>query len=557
MGSTVPGAGTGAIDRRMDSHELTLGQTIVVAVMASLMTFAKQLGFLLIDDNRYFFLWRFSDSVGVVLDIVVFAGVFFLLSLVTRRWRLVELIWNRILFLLLASGALTVLPAWLLAPVSLNAYRLGIAAILAALVSLVWTRFRLMKYVAIACLIFVPLAPILIVQLLLATTWSDGVESAGVAPTPVFQGGESGAGTKAPIFVFVFDEWSFNRATVNGVVRPEYPRIHEFADAALGFRQAWSYSSRSYHSLPALMFQMDQRIQIGPGITQWKEGEKDVRTTDVPSMLETAKRAGYHTAVQGFYLPYKRILGDQVEYARSFPVFPRGDSFLDSMRLSAVRNLQWIVDPLTSSVRRRWEAEIQSQWWYDLNHKTLDESLKLIDAAPSNTFAVFHWPLPHGPFVLNADGSFRESYPGGGILEGLSRRNVTPEGYERHLQYHDAVVGQLIDHLKASGNFDRALVVLTSDHSWRGDPLEPTENWKIDPVMRRVPLFIKLPNQHDARMVEKIVYNNLHLRPIVDAVIRGDRLSDKEWMALIDGMEDVPTPTGKNSVRPTIPKDVK
>jgi hypothetical protein len=551
MDATVPAAVAGAaVDGPPEQHELTRSQTLVLAVMAALLTFAKQIGFLLVEDNRYFFLWRFSDSVGVLLDIGGFAAVLFSVSLLARRSRSGELLWNRVLFLLLVSGALTLLPQWLLPPVSLNAYRLGAAAIAAAVVSSVWTRFRLMRYVATACLILVPLVPILALQLLMATTWSADAESAGAATAPAFTSGEPAAATTTPIFIFVFDEWSLSRSTESGIVRPAYRRVHELANAALSFRQAWSYSSRSYHALPALIYQMDQRIQIGAGVTRWNEGGKDVPTSGVPSMFETARRVGYHTAMQGFYLPYKRILGEQVEYARSLPVFPRGDGLLDSMRLSAIRNLQWVVDPLTATVRRRWEAEIQSRWWYEINRKMLDESLALIDASTPNTFAVFHWPLPHGPFVLNADGTFRESYPGGGILEGISRRNVTADAYERHLAYHDVVVGQILDHLKAAGNFDRALVILTSDHSWRGDPLEPTENWKIDPLMRRVPLFIKLPHQREGRMVDKIVYNNLHLRPIVEAVIRGDALAEADWMTLIDRMEDVPTPSGKNSVRP-------
>ena len=58
-------------------------------------------------------------------------------------------------------------------------------------------------------------------------------------------------------------------------------------------------------------------------------------------------------------------------------------------------------------------------------------------------------------------------------------------------------------------------------------------------------------DRRQPRMVDKTVYNNLHLRPIVEAVIRGQALTEADWMALINVMEDVPTPSGKNSVRPT------
>src|SRR5215210_3235046 len=110
-------------------------RSAVVAVMAALMTFGKQLGFLLIQDNRYFFLWRFSDSVGVLLDIVILAAVLVGISVLSRKVLLLERLWNRVLILMLVSGALTLLPVWLLPPLSLNAYRLGVVAIVVVVAS--------------------------------------------------------------------------------------------------------------------------------------------------------------------------------------------------------------------------------------------------------------------------------------------------------------------------------------------------------------------------------------------------------------------------------------
>src|SRR5262245_14677562 len=111
MNATVPAAVAGAaVDGPSKRHELTRTETIVLAVMAALLTFAKQIGFLLVEDNRYFFLWRFSDSLGVLLDIGALAALLYSVSLLARRWRIGELLWNRVLFLLLVSGALTLLP---------------------------------------------------------------------------------------------------------------------------------------------------------------------------------------------------------------------------------------------------------------------------------------------------------------------------------------------------------------------------------------------------------------------------------------------------------------
>lgn len=536
-----------------EQHELTAVRAVLLAAMAATMTFAKQIAFLLIEDNRYFFLWRYEDSVAVIVDVLILMAVLVAITLASRRAAVAERVWNRVLVILVASGFFTLLPTWLLPPITLNAYRLWVVILAATAISFFWRKLPVVPVVAGVTAILSPLMPILLVQLLVAHTWSNSEESAGNVPRPQFAATPAARPDSVPIFIFVFDEWSIKRTAVDGVFRPEYPNSRALGAQALTFSQAWSYSSRSYHSLPALLFQMDQRIQIGPGMTLWDEGGKQVPTSSMPSLLGRAKAKGYHTALQGFYLPYKRILGDQVEHERSSPVFPRGDTFFDSMKLSAVRNLQWIVEPFFLDARRHYEAGVQSRWWYTINHRILDETMQLIDAVPQNTIAFFHWPLPHGPFVLNEDGTYNGQYPSGGILDGLHGPHAQLEDYQRHLKYHDSVIGQLVDQFKKSGKFDNALIIMTGDHSWRPDPMESEPNWKIDPSRRQVPLIIKLPHQQSGQLLSKTVYNNLSLESIVEAAINGAPLSEADADALIDRMPDLPTPTGKNSTRPTTP----
>ena len=158
----------------------------------------------------------------------------------------------------------------------------------------------------------------------------------------------------------------------------------------------------------------------------------------------------------------------------------------------------------------------------------IDESLRLIDECPPNTFAIFHWPLPHGPFVLNEDGSYNGPYPSGNLIDGLHGPHAQLEDYQRHLKLHDNVLGQIVAHLKASGKYDDALLIFTSDHSWRPDPMERYTNWVVDPSRRQVPLLIKMPGQRAPRIITKTIYNNLHLRPIVEAVLREGALSEDD-----------------------------
>src|SRR5205085_8612940 len=125
------------------------------------------------------------------------------------------------------------------------------------------------RFAAKACLILSPLCPILMFQLFTAKTWSDAAESsqAIVPATPVAAAGSA----RPPIFIFVFDEWSVKRTKVGADFLPEYPNMRRFSRQALDFTNAWSFSSRSFHSVPAILYQRDERIETGQGQTYWHQ----------------------------------------------------------------------------------------------------------------------------------------------------------------------------------------------------------------------------------------------------------------------------------------------
>ena len=415
--------------------------------------------------------------------------------------------------------------------------------------SLACPRLRLVGFAKGFCLVFSPIILILAYQLATRATWSTAAETDPQAQP--FIPAETTTQPRTPIFIFVFDEWSYGRTTHDGTFDPEFVNMGKLSRESFNFRQAWSFSSRSMHSLPALIFQKDQRIEIGAGRTFWKNADTRIPTAEVPSIFQRPKDLGYFTTTQGFYLPYKRILENQVDYCRSQVVFPKGDGIIERMGMTAARNLTWWAEPVTFARRRALEAKLQSRRWYEMSNRLLDESLRLIDQGPKGTFAFFHWSLPHGPFVFNPDGSYHGQYPSGNIIAGLG--GATVQDYQRHLLYQDRIIGQLIDHLKTSGKYDDALLIFTSDHGWRPDPMYSEPNWKIDPARRRVPLLVKFPKQTERHIIDKTVYNNIHLKILIHHALIGDS-GETRMEEVIRDLKDVPTPTGKNT---TLPEDLR
>jgi hypothetical protein len=124
------------------------------------------------------------------------------------------------------------------------------------------------------------------------------------------------------------------------------------------------------------------------------------------------------------------------------------------------------------------------------------------------TLYILHSLLPHVPYLYLPSG--RRYGVQAPPLRGI-RNNVFSEawpaeqGYQRFLlqaEYTDRALGLILRRLKATGIYDRALVIVTADHgvSYRnGEPRRlPTSGNMQDIAF--VPLFVKLPHQHGARI---------------------------------------------------------
>jgi hypothetical protein len=197
----------------------------------------------------------------------------------------------------------------------------------------------------------------------------------------------------------------------------------------------------------------------------------------------------------GFYLPYRRLLGSQVDVVRSEPHAPQGHALAARMRMQALASFRWLPGA--------WWRERESRHWWELNQRVRRDVLEVIERWPAATFLFAHWPLPHPPFVMASDGSYHGPYA-------VDRREGDAADYRRHLLWLDRVVGEVVGALEASGRFDDALLVMTGDHGWQ----------RHDAAVRHVPLLVKWPGQREGDRVAGS-FSTLEIGGLVELAARG------------------------------------
>jgi len=145
----------------------------------------------------------------------------------------------------------------------------------------------------------------------------------------------------------------------------------------------------------------------------------------------------------------------------------------------------------------------------------LDRTIASLRREKRPTFTFHHSVVPHVPWVYLPSGRARTGYPPGTIPDfaranGFSNVFLTQFNEQRHLLqvgYVDREVGKLVRRLKRTGQWKRALVVVTADHG-----ISFQQSFALDVVDRRevnernvediapVPLFVKAPGQTHGRI---------------------------------------------------------
>jgi hypothetical protein len=87
-------------------------------------------------------------------------------------------------------------------------------------------------------------------------------------------------------------------------------------------------------------------------------------------------------------------------------------------------NLRHLPDPLSRAVWRELYSRAFSANWYALEGQVEAEALRVAREGPDNTLAFLHFPLPHAPFVFEADGRYAGPFEGADVRDAGEQRSV-------------------------------------------------------------------------------------------------------------------------------------
>jgi len=474
---------------------------LIAAVTVTFLLFGPHVAAFLDEDTRYFAMWRRRDALVTLAVIGLLAAGGLTMGGLARRSRrpMLMSLCQHFFVLAFASGVLANLyhhlGRWGVHVRPSGIVTLSIWFLLAAVLTYSFAKRStlLPRVCAQASLIISPALAVVMISLLLKRPFDHRQDTltpaVGIRPA-VMNDNQS---RPVPIYIFVFDEWSPERTFSEGRVRGEYPHVAAFAEQAVTFDDAHSPGVFTKGIMPRLLFQVDHRPMLNGSETGFLCDGVFRRSCEFKSLFATFGGMGYRSVMVGAYLPYSAWLGDQVDVCRSYSLYPLVDNPLERAARECYSAMSHWTDPWSQTVTLRYRHRLRDLDMLRLYRDVEADVRAVVSGPPSRTLALFHYMLPHEPFIVNPDGSYRGTDPN------TSRSDVN--GYLGNLKRLDVLVGEFTDCMRAAGSFDSSLVVLTSDHSWRWDPAR--QRGELDAPRTHVPLLVKLPYQREAVTVQQ------------------------------------------------------
>jgi hypothetical protein len=474
-----------------------LGFEVLAPATVFFLYFFKEWSNHTIEETRYLYMWTLEDVAISLLCVALPLVVWICFEQFVRLWRspFLTRISNHLFLLITAEIIFHVIDfcfytnigkqEWY--PYGINGLRVLAYGLVGLSFCKNWTGLH--RRVRQGCMIVSPGIAIVVVSALCYSRFPKRMDPVPEISTALaVKTGQDAAAT--PVYLFIFDEWSYRLSYEQDRLKPMFENLEALRKQSIMFTDAHSAGDYTMVSLPPFLFQTDRKVELRGGQTGFVDKETWVPSQECQSLFSVTADKGYQSVLIGFHLPYGSWLGDKVDICRTYPFVIDADDVYESCVNRFLFPLVSSKNPLGKTIYDRYYNRIYYDYYYGLHPKVQQDIESVVMHGSLKTFAVFHYMSPHMPFLFDSEGAPKPC--------SSKMYKPTIENYEDHLGYTDTLIGRFVGMLKERGTYDRSLLIITSDHSWRKDP---ERDW--DKPNTHVPLFIKLPHQRTSAISRK------------------------------------------------------
>ncbi len=283
--------------------------------------------------------------------------------------------------------------------------------------------------------------------------------------------------SKAKVLWIIFDEMDYRLVFEKRPLNLKLPQLDRFKSESIFSEKAYSPSDYTLQSIPSLL--SGSRVDVtavDPTDLTLKYPNKNLETkwSEAPNVFQQAKEMGYSTALIGWYHNYCQVVKRDLDYCRRLPAgrFGYAQNFRESVKAILERALIF-------------DRRLERAFVFNLQqiHNTVLEQLK----TRKYDLTFLHYSVPHKPYIYN-----RESRQ---LSAQVSR---APENYFGNLEEVDKILGDIRQVLESNGEWNRSIVIVTTDHSWRqSEEYDGKRDF-------RIPFMIKMPDSIEGKITKPI-----------------------------------------------------
>jgi sulfatase-like protein len=280
------------------------------------------------------------------------------------------------------------------------------------------------------------------------------------------------------------------------------PELMRFYNECFHATNALPPGGSTRYSIPALTIGRKVRGARPTGVSELSFNGS-TRWSETETVFSRARALGHSTALVGWFHPYDRILGRDLDRCEWYPYPPFEQARGHTLSEAALNQACAIF------------SQFQQRRLHIRNFRACEAaSLNYLTNSPAG-LTFLHLPIPHQPGIYDP-----------------KRGRLTAWKYSRNREYLDNLIladqlfGRLRHAMERIGAWENTWVILSSDHWWR-EAAHYAGN-----IDHRVPFIVKAPGQNESAVYNP-KFNTLITYHLILGILKGDLTNSTQlahWM---------------------------